>query len=105
MFGLRSKLNRRLFLKVFSLSALASLWPNKSAGTVNFQNNKDIPKNYIQNRDVPGFYIRSANPFLGVNPQEWGLSVTGMVKQKLAMKLKFSSARAILPRKKPMLKT
>lgn len=86
MFGLRSKLNRRLFLKVFSLSALASLWPKKSAGTVNFQTNKNIPKNYIQNRDVPGFFIRSANPFMGVNAQEWSLSITGMVKQKLALK-------------------
>ena len=85
MSGLRSKLNRRLFLRVFSFSALASLWPNKSAGTVSFQNDKNIPANYIQNRDVPGFYIRSANPFLGVNAEEWGLAVTGLVKHKLAL--------------------
>ena len=85
MFGLRSKLNRRVFLKVFSLSALASLWPRKSAGTVNFQTNKNIPPNYIQNRDVPGFFIRSANPFLGVDAQEWGLAVTGRVKHRLTL--------------------
>lgn len=84
MFGFKSKLNRRLFLKVFSLSALASLWPDKSTGTVSFQTNKNIPPNYIQNRDVPGFFIRSANPFLGVNAQEWGLAVGGKVKTPLA---------------------
>ncbi|NIQ00052.1 MAG: molybdopterin-dependent oxidoreductase [Nitrospinaceae bacterium] len=80
MSGWLFPLNRRVFLKTFSFSALASLWPRKSAGTVNFQNNKNIPSNYIQNRDVPGFYIRSANPFVGVNPQEWTLSVGGLVK-------------------------
>ncbi len=81
---LRFKFNRRVFLKAFSLSTLASLWPKTSAGTVNFQTNKNFPPNYIQNRDVPGFYIRSANPFLGVNVQEWGLAVTGRVKNKMA---------------------
>ncbi|MDH5763886.1 MAG: molybdopterin-dependent oxidoreductase [Nitrospinota bacterium] len=84
MSGLRSLLNRRSFLRVFSLSAIAWLWPKKSAGTINFQNNKNIPANYVQNRDVPGFYIRSANPFLGVSAQEWGLAVGGMVKTPAA---------------------
>ncbi len=84
MSGLRFKLNRRLFLKAFSFSALASLWPKNSAGTVDFQTNRNIPKNYIQNRDVPGFFIRSANPFLGVDVQEWGLAVGGKVKNPVA---------------------
>lgn len=81
---LRFKFNRRVFLKAFSFFTLASLWPKTSAGTVNFQTNKNFPPNYIQNRDTPGFYIRSANPFLGVNVQEWGLAVSGRVKNKMA---------------------
>jgi len=84
MSGFRSLLNRRNFLKIVSLSALGSLWPKAGGATVNFQNNKDIPSNYVQNRDVPGFFIRSANPFLGVDAAEWSLSVGGRVKQTLA---------------------
>lgn len=80
MSGRQFTWSRRVFLKVLSWSALASLWPQKSAGTVGFQTNKNIPPNYIQNRDVPGFFIRSANPFVGVNAQEWRLAVGGMVK-------------------------
>ena len=75
--------NRRNFLKVFSLSVLASVWPRSGTATVNFQTNKDFPSNYVQNRDVPGFYIRSANPFMGVDAQEWTLTVSGRVKQPL----------------------
>ncbi len=84
MSGTRFTWSRRVFLKVLSLSALASLWPKQSTGTVDFQTNKNIPKHYIQNRDVPGFFIRSANPFLGVDVQEWGLAVGGMVKTPMA---------------------
>lgn len=75
------KLDRRVFLKAFSLSALAALWPRKAGGTVQFQNDERFPPDYIQNRDVPGFFIRSANPFPGVNMNEWALSVKGMVEQ------------------------
>lgn len=84
MSGWQSIFNRRNFLKVFSLSVLASLWPRSGTATVNFQNNKDIPPNYVQNRDAPGFYIRSANPFMGVDAQEWTLAVSGRVKQPMA---------------------
>jgi len=73
------KLDRRVFLKAFSLSALAALWPRRAAGTVQFQNDERFPSDYIQNRDVPGFYIRSAHPFPGVNMDQWRLSVQGLV--------------------------
>ncbi|CAI2719296.1 molybdopterin-dependent oxidoreductase [Nitrospina watsonii] len=77
--GLNFKLDRRVFLKAFSLSALASLWPGKAGSTVQFQNDERFPSHYIQNRDVPGFFIRSANPFPGVNMDEWSLKVKGLV--------------------------
>ena len=80
---LRTKLNRRIFLKALSLAGLSSLFPGKATGTVEFQQNKNIPPNYIQNRDVPGFYIRSANPFLGVDTGQWALRVDGMVSQPM----------------------
>jgi len=76
-----SKINRRFFLRAVSLAGLSSLLPSKATGTVSFQQNKNIPPNYIQNREVPGFYIRSANPFLGVDSEKWSLQVKGMVSQ------------------------
>ncbi len=78
------KFDRRTFLKIFSLTALTSLVPGKAAGIPDFRNDKNVPKNYIQNRDVPGFHIRSANPFLGVDMQNWALVVTGLVKETVA---------------------
>ncbi len=81
----KSNWNRRFFLKASSLSLVSFLFPKKSDGTVNFQNNKNIPSNYIQNRDTPGFYIRSANPFLGVDINKWSLGIKGIVKQPLTL--------------------
>jgi len=78
------KFDRRTFLKVFSLTALTSLVPGRASGTVDFRNDRNIPENYIQNRDVPGFHIRSANPFMGVDMQNWALAVTGLVKETVA---------------------
>ncbi len=78
----KEKWNRRVFLKTFSLATLSlstMFAPRKGFGTVEFQQNKNIPADYIQNRDVPGFYIRSANPFVGVDMSQWGLSVRGLV--------------------------
>jgi len=79
------KFNRRNFLRVFSLSALASLIPSKASGIGDYRKDKNIPKQYIQNRDTPGFHIRSANPFMGVEANDWGLVVTGLVKNPLAL--------------------
>ncbi len=74
------KFDRRKFLKIFSLTTLSALVPKKSGAVEDFRNDKNIPKQYIQNRDTPGFHIRSANPFLGVDMQNWGLAIGGMVK-------------------------
>ena len=76
--------DRRSFLKVFSLSALASLLPNKASGLSDYRNDKNIPKKYIQNRDKPGFHIRSANPFLGVDLNSWALVIGGQVEKTVA---------------------
>ena len=81
----KMKLNRRFFLKTLSLSALTALLPRKVFAIPDFRRDKNIPQDYIQNRDVPGFHIRSANPFLGVDVNEWTLSVGGMVKKPLVL--------------------
>lgn len=81
------KLDRRKFIGVFSSTiagALGSLFKGSALGIPDFRNDKNIPKNYIQNRDLPGFFIRSANPFLGVDMNNWGLAVGGMVEKPLA---------------------
>ncbi len=79
------KFSRRAFLKVFSLSALAALFPGKASGIGDYRKDKNIPKQYIQNRDTPDFHIRSANPFMGVDTGNWALVITGMVKQTIAL--------------------
>ncbi|GJL79686.1 MAG: hypothetical protein NPINA01_26750 [Nitrospinaceae bacterium] len=79
------KFSRRAFLKVFSLTALTSLVPRKASGIGDYRNDKNIPKQYIQNRDLPGFHIRSANPFLGVDVENWALVVTGMVQKTVGL--------------------
>jgi len=83
---LGQKLNRRFFLSLFSLSALTTFLPGKVFGISDYRNDKNIPKQYIQNRDRPGFFIRSANPFMGVDVEEWSLSVRGMVKNPMELK-------------------
>ena len=79
------KLDRRNFLKILSLTSLSALAPKKASGAEDFRNDKGIPKQYIQNRDNPDFHIRSANPFLGVDTQSWGLAVGGMVKNPIGL--------------------
>ena len=79
------KFDRRKFLKIFSLTTLSALVPKKSGAVEDFRNDKNIPKQYIQNRDTPGFHIRSANPFLGVDMQNWGLAVGGMDKKPIGL--------------------
>jgi sulfoxide reductase catalytic subunit YedY len=79
------KFSRRTFLRVFSWSAIASLIPGKASGIGDYRKDKNIPKQYIQNRDTPDFHIRSANPFMGVETNNWGLVVTGMVKKTIAL--------------------
>jgi methionine sulfoxide reductase catalytic subunit len=79
------KFSRRAFLRVFSLSALASLFPGKASGIGDYRKDKNIPKQYIQNRDTPDFHIRSANPFMGVDTANWSLVITGMVKKTIAL--------------------
>ncbi len=79
------KFDRRKFLKIFSLTTLSALVPKKSGAVEDFRNDKNIPKQYIQNRDTPGFHIRSANPFLGVDMQNWGLAIGGMVKKPIGL--------------------
>ncbi len=73
------KLSRRSLLGLFSLTALSALKPARAFGVPDFRKDKNIPAHYLQNRDTPGFFIRSANPFLGVDMNNWGLSVGGMV--------------------------
>lgn len=79
------KFSRRAFLRVISLSALASLFPGKASGIGDYRKDKNIPKQYIQNRDTPDFHIRSANPFMGVDTANWSLVITGMVKKTIAL--------------------
>ena len=79
------KFDRRNFLKIFSLATLSALVPKKSTAAEDFRNDKNIPKQYVQNRDTPGFHIRSANPFLGVDMQNWGLAIGGMVKKSIGL--------------------
>ncbi|MEO2044505.1 MAG: molybdopterin-dependent oxidoreductase [Nitrospinaceae bacterium] len=79
------KFDRRKLLKIFSLTTLSALVPKIAGGVEDFRNNKSIPKQYIQNRDSPDFHIRSANPFLGVDTQNWGLAVGGMVKKPIGL--------------------
>jgi len=78
------KFNRRSFLKAFSALGLALL-PGKGYAVPDYRNDKNFPKEYVQNRDIPEFHIRSANPFLGVDIDNWGLMVGGNVKNKLAL--------------------
>jgi len=79
------KFSRRAFLKVFSLTALTALIPRQASGIGDYRNDKNIPEQYIQNRDLPGFHIRSANPFMGVDVDNWALVVTGLVKKTVGL--------------------
>lgn len=75
-------LSRRKFLGLVpttAVAALGSILQRSAFGIPDYRNDKNIPANYTQNRDVPGFHIRSANPFLGVDVQNWTLKVGGMV--------------------------
>ncbi len=81
---LKSRFDRRVFLKALSAGALAFLLPRPASGEGDYRRDKNIPKNYIQNRDNPKFHIRSANPFLGVDVGNWALAVTGMVEKPIA---------------------
>ena len=81
---LNKEFGRRNFLKIFSAAVLSALFPGKATGQADYRKDKNIPKNYIQNRDVPGFHIRSANPFMGVDSENWGLAVTGRVQNPMA---------------------
>ena len=80
------KFDRRTLLKAFSLSALTAWLPGSATGTVKFQNNKNIPSNYLQNRDIPDFYIRSAVPFEGVHMDQWRLTIGGKVKESMELR-------------------
>jgi sulfoxide reductase catalytic subunit YedY len=82
---LKTKFNRRVLLKSLSLGALASLIPGRASAIPDYRNDKNIPEKYIQNRDSPGFHIRSANPFLGVDMNNWALVIGGMVKNPMAL--------------------
>ena len=82
---LGQKLNRRFFLRLFSLSAIATIFPQRVFGLADHRRDKNIPKQYIQNRDRPGFFIRSANPFMGVNVNNWNLPIRGMVKNPIVL--------------------
>ena len=82
---LKSKSSRRGFLKGLSLTAATVLVPGRVSGKADYRNDKNIPEKYIQNRDLPGFHIRSANPFLGVDVQNWGLAIGGMVKKPVGL--------------------
>ena len=79
------KMDRRKFLGIFSASVFSALMPRKVSGKPDYRQNKNVPDNYIQNRETPGFYIRSANPFLGVDANNWALVVKGMVKNPVAL--------------------
>ena len=79
------KSNRRNFLKFCSLAALSVWRPKNARAAEDFRNDKNIPQQYIQNRDNPEFHIRSANPFLGVESQNWGLAIGGMVKNNIGL--------------------
>jgi len=79
------KFVRRDFFKMISLAGISSVLPNSVFAKEDFRNDKNIPKKYIQNRDIPDFHIRSANPFMGVDMGNWGLSIGGMVKNPIAL--------------------
>jgi len=79
------RLDRRRFLGILSSSIASALLPSKVSGKPDFRQNKNVPENYIQNRETPGFYIRSANPFLGVDSDNWSLVVKGMIKKSIAL--------------------
>jgi methionine sulfoxide reductase catalytic subunit len=79
------KFSRRAFFKVLSLTALTALIPRKASGIGDYRKDKNIPEQYIQNRDLPGFHIRSANPFMGVDVDNWALVVAGLVKQTVGL--------------------
>ncbi|HIJ51245.1 MAG TPA: molybdopterin-dependent oxidoreductase [Nitrospinae bacterium] len=74
---------RRDFLKLLSFMGLSTLLPGRVFAKDDWRNDKNIPKQYIQNRDLPDFHIRSANPFMGVDMETWGLAVGGMVKNPI----------------------
>ena len=82
---LGQKLNRLFFLSLFSLSIVGAFLPKNVFGISDYRRDKNIPKQYIQNRDRPGFFIRSANPFMGVEANDWGLSVRGMVENPVVL--------------------
>lgn len=82
---LGQKLNRRIFLSLLSLSSIATIFPKKVLGFSDYRRDKNIPKQYIQNRDRPKFFIRSANPFMGVETNDWSLSIRGMVANPLTL--------------------
>jgi len=82
---MKLKLDRRKFLGILSLSAISAIFPGKVSGKPDYRNNKNVPELYVQNRDIPGFYIRSANPFLGVDVNNWGLVIKGMVEKPIAL--------------------
>ena len=66
----KSVASRRNFLRIipsFLVGIYGYLLKGPAWAIPDYRNNKNIPKNYIQNRDIPGFHIRSANPFLGVD--------------------------------------
>lgn len=78
------KFNRRGFLRALPAALSTLLIPvfkGRAFGIPDYRRNKNIPENYIQNRDTPGFHIRSANPFLGVEIQNWTLKIDGMVEK------------------------
>ena len=81
--GTALKFVRRDFLKLLSFTGLSTLLPVSVSAKDDWRNDKNIPKQYIQNRDIPGFHIRSANPFMGVDMNAWGLTVGGMVKNPI----------------------
>ena len=76
---LGQKINRRFFLSFLFLPTIVGFLPKSVFGLSDYRRDKNIPKQYIQNRDRPGFFIRSANPFMGVQVDNWALSVRGMV--------------------------
>ena len=79
------KMDRRKFLGIFSASVFSALMPRQASGKPDYRQNKNVPDNYVQNRETPGFYIRSANPFLGVDANNWALVVKGMVKNPVTL--------------------
>ena len=81
--GVAFQFDRRDFLRLLSFTGLSTLLPGRVSAKNDWRNDKNIPKQYIQNRDLPDFHIRSANPFMGVDMEAWGLAVGGMVKNPI----------------------